>query len=192
MGNKSDILEAFFETDFPLNKEGIEELLSLFNVRFYNKNSLILKAGGKEKQLRFLETGIVREFYATEDKETNINFYTKPQFITDFSSLNNSAKTKKNQTSLTDIVLKTIDRGVFLKLLDKYECGKEIVNLTFQRMLEKKEQFEYSRITKTPEELYKELLENQPDWLQNIPQYHIASYLGVTPETLSRIRNRIS
>lgn len=191
MGKKSDILAAFFNTDFPLNKEGLEELLSLFAVHFYQKNSLILKAGCNEKHLRFLETGVVREFWVTEEKETNINFYTKPQFITDFSSLNNYTKTNKNQKCLTEVVLQSIDRRVFLKLLDKYECRKEIVDQTFQRMLEKKEQLEHCRITKTPEELYKEILENQPDWLEHIPQYHIASYLGITPEALSRISSRI-
>jgi hypothetical protein len=44
----------------------------------------------------------------------------------------------------------------------------------------------------TAEENYNELIQDKPNWLQQIPQYHIASYLGVTPETLSRIRRRIS
>ena len=51
---------------------------------------------------------------------------------------------------------------------------------------------EFNRVTKTPDELYKELFIYKPEWLQLIPQYHIASYLNITPETLSRIRKRTS
>lgn len=51
---------------------------------------------------------------------------------------------------------------------------------------------DYNSITKTPDELYKELLIYKQEWLQSIPQYHIASYLNISPETVSDIRKRIS
>jgi hypothetical protein len=66
------------------------------------------------------------------------------------------------------------------------------VESSFHKLLKQKEMLEYNRITKTPDELYKELLIYKQEWLQSIPQYHIASYLNITPETLSRIRKRIS
>ena len=184
-------ISKFFDTEYPLNKEGLQELFNAFKAKKIRKGTTILHTGKSENQLRFLNKGIVREYYATEITETNINFYTTPQFITDFSSFNNSNPTKKNQDTLTDIELLIINKEVFRNLLHKYECGKSFVDLTFQRILENKEQFEYNRITKTPEELYKELMVYKPHWLQNVPQYHIASYLNITPETLSRIRKRM-
>jgi len=183
---------TFFQTEYPLNKHGLEELLSLFRREDFKKGSQILKEDSQEKQLRFLNKGIVREYYATSEKETNINFYTKPQFITDLSSFNNDLKTKKNQESLTTIELLIIEKKVFRELLNKYECGKSFIDLNFQKLLKHKELLEYNRITKTPDELYKELFIYKPYWLEKIPQYHIASYLSITPETLSRIRKRIS
>jgi CRP-like cAMP-binding protein len=185
-------ISTFFETEYPLNKEGLEELFSLFEVRKFNKGSLLLKANQSENQLRFLNNGIVREYYANKEKETNINFYTKPQFITDLSAFSNDLKTKKYQESLTDVELLTIDKIKFRESLEKYQCGKSIIDASFQKLLKHKELLEYNRITKTPEELYQELLIYKPNWLQLIPQYHIASYLNITPETLSRIRKRIS
>lgn len=125
-------------------------------------------------------------------KKTNINFYTKPQFITDLSSFITNTSTNKNQECLTEIEILSIEKKVFENLLEKYECGKSFIDLSFQRLLKQKELFEFNRITKKPEELYKELVIYKPNWLENIPQYHIASYLNVTPETLSRIRKRIS
>ncbi|KGK28665.1 Crp/Fnr family transcriptional regulator [Cellulophaga baltica] len=185
-------ISSFFETEYPLNKDGLRKLLSLFKLETIKKGTLILNEGTEEKSLRFLNKGIVREFYATSKKETNINFFTEPQFITDLSSFNTDSKTKKYQEALSDIELLAIDKSNFRNLLNEYDCGKSFIDLSFQRLLKNKELFEYNRITKSPEELYNELFIYKPNWLEKIPQYHIASYLNITPETLSRIRKRIS
>ena len=185
-------ISRFFETEYPLNQEGLKELLSLFKVKSFTKGSMLLKTGEEEKQLRFLNNGLIREYYATAEKETNINFFTNPQFITDLTSFNNDTPTKKYQEALSDIELLSIDKNEFRNLLKKYECGKSFIDISFRKLLKHKELLEYNRITKTPEELYQELFIYKPNWLEKIPQYHIASYLGITPETLSRIRKRIS
>jgi len=185
-------ISSFFETEYPLNKDGLRKLLSLFKMEKIKKGTQILNAGTEEKSLRFLNKGVVREYYATSDKETNINFYTKPQFITDLSSFNANSKTKKYQEALSDIELLAIDKSNFRNLLNEYDCGKSFIDLSFQRLLKNKELFEYNRITKSAEELYNELFIYRQNWLEKIPQYHIASYLNITPETLSRIRKRIS
>jgi len=190
--HENNNLRVFFDTDFPLNKEGLEEMLDAFETIRFAKNSLLLENGKTENKLRFLDKGVVREYYTSNGKEANINFYTKPQFITDFSSFNNGTASKKNQECLTDVEIKILNKDIFLESLHKYQCGQYFIDLTFQRLLQQKESFEYNRITKSPDELYTEILSQKPNWLQQIPQYHIASYMGVTAETLSRIRKRIS
>ena len=190
--NKFEQISRFFETEYPLNHEGLKELLDLHISVSFSKGSLLQTADEKLTNLRFLNKGIIREYYATAAKETNINFYTKPQFITDLSAFNTNQPTKKNQEALTDVELLQIEKNKFTALLEKYECGKSFIDLSFQKLLKQKELFEYNRITKSSEELYNELLIYKPNWLQTIPQYHIASYLNITPETLSRIRKRIS
>lgn len=185
-------ISKFFETEYPLNKEGLEELLALFQTKTLTKGTQLLNGNQEEKQLRFLNAGVIREYYATPEKETNINFFTRPQFITDLSSFINNSITKKHQESLTEVELLYIDKQAFRDLLSKYECGKSFIDLSFQKLLKHKELLEYNRITKTADELYKEMLIYKPNWLEKIPQYHIASYLNITPETLSRIRKRIS
>lgn len=185
-------IAKFFETEHPLNQEGLQELFAAFSVCQYQKGTIILKENQYENSLRFLNSGTIREYYATAKKETNINFYTKPQFITDLLAFNNDAPTRKYQECLTEVELLTIDKATFNAHLEKYTCGKEFVKDTFQKLFRHQELLEYNRITKTPDDLYKELLIYKPMWLQKIPQYHIASYLNITPETLSRIRKRIS
>ena len=190
--NANQNIAEFFKTEFPLNTEGLEEFLNFFRTEVYQKNSMLLMEGEREDRLRFLNKGIVREYYAAEGRETNINFYTSPQFLTDFVAFNNGKPSRKYQQCLTTVEMKSVQKEVFLKHMNKYDCGKEVVEKTFKKLLTFKETFEYNRITKSAEMLYMDILTHKPHWLQHIPQYHIASYLGVKPETLSRIRKRIS
>jgi len=185
-------IAVFFETEHPLNQDGLHELFAAFSVEHYEKGAIILKEDQQEDSLRFLNSGTIREYYATATKETNINFYTKPQFITDLLAFNNDLPTRKYQECLSKVELLAIDKTTFRAHLDKYACGKEFVKDAFQKLFRQRELLEYNRITKTADDLYKELLIYKPMWLQKIPQYHIASYLNITPETLSRIRKRIS
>ena len=175
-----------------MNKDGVEELITAFKVKEYPKNTFLLQENTYENKLRFVNKGVIREFYRTEKKEININFFTTPQFITDFSSFIKETQTNKNQETLIDVQVLELGKEKFVQLLEKYSCGKSFIEQTFQNILQQKEVFEYNRMTKEPETLYNELRIYKPNWLQEIPQYHIASYLGITPETLSRIRKRLS
>lgn len=185
-------LSAFFSTNYPLNKEGIEETIAAFEPRIIPKNKILLQEGTQENTLRFLNKGIIREFYVGREKETNINFFTSPQFTTDFASFIHNSKTKRNQESLSELEILVLGKEKFSRLLKKHSCGQSFIETAFLKILRQQELLEYNRITKAPEELYETLQIHKEDWLQKIPQYHIASYLGITPETLSRIRKRIS
>ncbi|TMM53177.1 Crp/Fnr family transcriptional regulator [Maribacter algarum] len=191
MNNFAEI-SKFFKSEYSLNQDGLAELFSLFEINEHKKGSLLIKAQTKEKQLRFLNKGIVREYYSNQEKEININFYVKPQFISDLLTFTQNTLTNKNQECISLVQVLSIDRKPFFDLLEKYQCGKSFVESSFQKLLKQKEMLEFNRVTKTPEELYKELFIYKSEWLQSIPQYHIASYLNITPETLSRIRKRTS
>jgi CRP-like cAMP-binding protein len=189
---ETDILFLFFSNEFPFNKEGLAEFVNTFVKKSYKKGSVILENGKTENELRFLDNGIIREYYATNDKEKNINFYTEPIFITDFSSFTNSTSTKKYQEALSDVDLRVLSKDKFLEFTNQYNCGKLFIETIFQRIVVDKENEEFNHFVNTAEALYLDIMKTKPNWLLHIPQYHIASYLGITPETLSRIRKRIS
>jgi CRP-like cAMP-binding protein len=188
---ESDKLSLFFSNEFPFNKEGLEEFVNTFTVKSFKKGEIILENGNVENELRFLDQGIIREYYATNDREKNINFYTNASFITDFTSFTHSTATKKHQECLTDVDLRVLSKEKFLKFTNQYNCGKLFIETIFQRIVVNKETEEFNHFVNTAEELYLDIMKNKPDWLLQIPQYHIASYLGITPETLSRIRKRM-
>jgi len=184
-------ITKFFEKKHPLNKDGLAELLALFETRQYDKGAVIITEGQQETHLRFMNHGGVREYYATPEKETNINFYTEPQFLTDLMAFDNDLPTRRYQEVLAHTEVLLAEKGKFRLLLEKYDCGKAFIAASFQKILQCKELVEYKRSTCTPEALYKDMLTERPHWLRQVPQYHIASYLNITPETLSRIRKRI-
>ena len=188
---QADKLSLFFSNEFPFNKEGLDEFVSTFVVKSFKKGEIILENGTIDNELRFLDQGIIREYYATTDKEKNINFFTDAGFITDFSSFTHSTTTKKYQECLTDVDLRVLSKEIFSTFTNQYNCGKLFVETIFQRIVVNKETEEFNHFVNTAEELYLDIMKTKPDWLLQIPQYHIASYLGITPETLSRIRKRI-
>ncbi len=189
---KRDKLAVFFSNEFPFNKEGLEEFISSFVTKTYSKGDILLKKEKTENELRFLDEGVVREYYLNESKEKNINFYLESEFITDFYSFVSEKPTNKYQECITDIELRVIPKDSFQEFLSRYMCGKLFIDEIFQRIIERKEKDLMRQFMNTAEENYNELIQCKSNWLQQIPQYHIASYLGVTPETLSRIRKRIS
>ncbi|MGH1334987.1 MAG: Crp/Fnr family transcriptional regulator [Aureispira sp.] len=187
-----ETLHNYFQKHHPQNAEGLEETIAAFEVRNIEKHTLLLAEGEQEVLLRFMVEGSVREFYIGADKESNVNFFTQPHFITDFSSFIYDKPTKKNQQALTEVQLLVLGKERFLALLEKYQCGNDLIQSIFIQLLQHQEAIEYQRHTKSPEQLYECLLTHKAHWLQTIPQYHIASFLGITPETLSRIRKRRS
>ncbi|GAB4395438.1 MAG: Crp/Fnr family transcriptional regulator [Microscillaceae bacterium] len=188
---KPDKLLLFFSNEFPFNKEGLELFIASFELKIFKKNELILENGIPEKQLRFLDEGIVREFYSKDGKEKNINFYMEPGFIMDFYSFVSDKPSPKNQECITDVRLRVLSKEKFQYFLSEYECGKLFVEDIFQRVIEKRENEQFQHFMNTAEENYLHIVEQKLAWLQKIPQYHIASYLGISPETLSRIRRRM-
>ena len=186
----TDHISQFFANKFPFNQEGLMEFAAAFKTRYYKKGTLIVSKDDPENQLRFLESGIIREYYAHQGKEMNTWFYLPHEFITDFNTLLNAGIRKKYQECLVDSELRVMDRVTFFRFMERYECGKEFVHEIFKEIISVREEAEFKHFSLTPDELYLDLMKSRPEWMQSIPLYHIATFLRMTPETLSRIRKR--
>lgn len=121
--NQKQNIKSFFEKNCPLNTEGIEELLGAFKRKAYSKHSMLLQEGQQEYKVRFLNEGSLREFYLNDSKESNINFYIKPMFISDISSFINQIPTRKNQETVSAVEMFELTNEKFYQLLEKYSCG---------------------------------------------------------------------
>lgn len=134
----------------------------------------------------------VRQFAVDEKgKETTSNFYTEEQFIAVFTSDKEETLTKCSFVCSEDCVLVV---GNLNEEADMFAQYGQLENMT-RRMIEHnastvKDDFA-SYISASPEEWFRLLLQQRPDLLQRVPQHQLASYLGITPESLSRIKRRV-
>ena len=175
-----------------LNEQEIAVLQDNMHLKIYEKNELILKEGELSNKIYFVIQGCVRLFYNVRGNEKTAFFFTEGKFICAGEAYTYNIPVKENyqaleKTQLIYFTKENIDR--LLKISPKFELIARIATedelITCQRMIA-------SFVTKSAEERYIELLETNGGLFRRFPQQYIASFLGVSPETLSRIKKRIA
>ncbi|WP_044203262.1 Crp/Fnr family transcriptional regulator [Flammeovirga sp. OC4] len=159
--------------------------------RTFAKGEVIFSEGKISDEIYFVTKGCVRLFYNVDGNDKTAFFYTEGQFICAGESYTYNVPAIENYQALeeTEIYVFTktmIERliGGFPKLEIIARVATENELITYQKVLA-------SFITKSAEERYQDLLKTKGDLVQRVPQQYIASFLGVSPETLSRIKARI-
>jgi len=174
-----------------LSKE--EELFieDTFPIDTFKKGTYLLKQGQIAKGSFFIIKGCVREYLLEDGEEKTIAFYTEQQSLANQSSISNQTPSKINFVCSEDTTVVITLTEKEKKLYEKFPRFKEFCLEEMDRIIgEQREKLtEFYRLK--PEERYVKLQEERPDLLNRVPQYQIASYLGIKPETLSRIRARM-
>ncbi|MGZ3838580.1 MAG: Crp/Fnr family transcriptional regulator [Flavisolibacter sp.] len=186
---EKDKLIQFFVSSHLVSHKTAEEIASQFIRKEIPKNEFHLKEGRICHQYLFLEKGFIRAFaHDTEGHEVTTDFYGENQVVFEVSSFFNRTLSKENHQALTDcegwvITYDQLNR-LFHTLPEFRDFGRSILVKGFtalkKRML--------SMITETAEERYSQLLQTAPEIFQKAPLKYIASYLGITDTSLSRIR----
>ena len=152
-----------------------------------------IEEGKYAKEIGFLESGIARAFYVNaEGKEYNKQFFVGPTLIGAYSSLLTKQKNKIAQKTLTKCKIWKVSfqeiELLYTKFHDLERLGRKIAEYYFLE----KEKKEIEMALLDAEKRYLILREEFPDLEMKIPQYHIASYLGISPTQLSRVRSSMS
>ena len=182
-----------FNSKVPVTEEEQELIKNYLTVKKIRKKQYLLQEGDVCKSVAFVKKGALRLYKLTEDgSEHIVLFALEGMFITDLYSFLTNESSVYNIDAIEDSELVLITKSSsdeLRKLSSKYQ------EFIFQETSEAYIQSE-RRITSTIslslEERYKDLTENYPDIIQRVPQHMIASYMGLAPETLSRVRRRIS
>ncbi len=186
------IKQYFLAKNIPLNEKQWQEFTKM-NVRTeYKKKDIILKVGEVENYLTFVESGAARLFFLKENKELTIRFVFSYQYLTVYDSLTQRTPSRCNVEALTDMVVWKLHYDDLQVLYKSHSVGNLIGRLTVESLYIEKINREFSFLSETAEERYLNLMKENPDLFQKIPLKHIASYMGITPQALSRIRKRIS
>lgn len=163
----------------------------LVPIRTFKKGTVLLEAGKVATDSYMLIKGCVHMYYDVDGDQRTTEFYTEGQSVASLYSFINQVPANHYLACVEDCTLVVWSYAAEKELFGKYprlESGCRVsMESDFGEHQEKLAGF----ITKTPEQRYLDLMENRPELLQRVPQYLLASYLGVTPESLSRIRKRI-
>ncbi|MDF7820447.1 Crp/Fnr family transcriptional regulator [Runella sp. MFBS21] len=186
-------LYQFFNHFSPLSDNTWRAVQPLFEETFLKKGAFFLQEGQIATQIGFLRKGVVRAFYRTsEGIEYNKHFFVTPSFIGGYASLITHKPTTIVLQTLTDCEILTTDFRQLTALYDNHGDLERIARKLAEAYFVQKEEREIDLVLLDAEKRY-EIFQNQyPGLEQMIPQYHIASYLGVSPTQLSRIRKKIS
>lgn len=182
---------AYF-AKFGFSENDLSEFLSHVKKRDFAAGDLILANGQSENYLSFIHSGIVRYYVTPNDKEITFDFAFTNSFYCAYDSFYRRTKTETYIEALTNCELYSISYESLQSLYEKCETAKKIGRTATEFLLDRKVKRELDLLTKTPQERYEQLLKDQPRYIEKIPLKYLASYIGVVPETLSRIRKRIS
>ena len=164
-------------------------LLDLFTEKELAKNAFLAQEGEYAKKLYFLREGVVRAYYQNEEgEEYNKLLFTGPAIVAAYSSLITGNKNIINIQCLTPV---TVYETSFERILQLYPEHRSIETLNrtiAENFFVEKEKREMSLVMHNATKRYEQFQIDFPELDQKIPQYHIASYLGITPTQLSRIR----
>lgn len=182
----------YFSKISPLTEVESNAIADNMCIKTFQKGVFLLKEGQLSVETYFIMEGCVREYIEIDGEEKTTNFFTEEQWII---SLNNFSSQKPSETNLICVEDTTVSVGneeqaqKMFKIFPRFETiARAIMETDFT---EQKKQLT-SYLTDSPEHRYLKLLKSRPDIFQRVPQYQIASYIGVKPESLSRIRKRIS
>lgn len=184
---KKQIVETFGFT-----VQGFNKIQNLFKPIQIEKGEFFLKQGQYPKQLAFVEKGILREFLYTNDKEVTKWFSTKGYFAVDLSGFLHGKASKVNYQALCDTSLLVISKEDYDKIGKSVPEWDRLEKLFLTKCFSVLEDRIISHLSMNAEARYKQMFHFQPELFNQVPLYQLASMLGMSPETLSRIRNKLS
>ena len=167
----------------------VEKYQHLFEEITIPPKTVLLHEGKISQQIFFVKKGALRLWANHQGEDITFRFCFENEAVSSFLGSEPSIFTIESIENSTIMIVKTKD---FMMLLDEMPEYKDaFINILIQRLNDYGKLF-LSRITKKPEERYLELMNNNPEILLRVPQHYIATYLGITPVSLSRIRNRVA
>lgn len=172
------------------DEEILTTILSNFERETFGVKEILVEEGKIARKFYYLEKGVVRASLNNDGKEITFQFMFEGSFISSWESLFYNSPSLYNIETIEPVVVYSTSLEEFRQKMELEPHIKEFYYNSLQQRLLMYQKLFISRIKDTPEERYNDLFTQFPQIIQRIPQYYIASYLGITSVSLSRIRSR--
>ncbi len=192
--NQKNILRQAMSQTIPIADDEWEAFEPHIYAKKVKKRDLLLREGQVSNQICFLISGAFRQFYMIDGEEKTTFFFFENHFVCDYDSFLTLRPCDHNIEAMEDSELLAFDRETLLRMYRLYPTfetfGRLIAESVYLCIKDRLMHF----LLNTPEERYRRFLQSTESdiILQRVPQHYVASYLGITPVSLSRIRARVA
>ncbi|MBS9463004.1 Crp/Fnr family transcriptional regulator [Flagellimonas sp. 389] len=191
MDKKKKALINFIKQIIPINGTEAEEIANTFHFTKIKKDNLFLKENEISDDYFYLEKGLMRVFlYDLDGNEITMDIFTENNIVFEITSFFNRVKSESNIQALTDCIGYRISYEELNKLFHDKPAFRDFGRAILVKEFIASKKRNYAMINQTAEQRYQHLLTSRPEILKHVPLKFIASYLGVTDSTLSRIRKK--
>lgn len=185
-------IKHFFDQIVDMSNEDWALFSSKLKKVEFPKKTIILERGKVEKHLSFIEKGIVRFNIPKMDYDLTFSFTFENSFVSAYDSFVMQLPCMYNMETITDCALWQISYEDLQIIYSQTKVGEKIGRKFAELLFYSKSRREISLLESTAHERYLALLKEQPHLIQQIPLKYLASFIGVRPQSLSRIRKKIS
>jgi CRP/FNR family transcriptional regulator, anaerobic regulatory protein len=184
-------LEQYIKSYFGVvDADDLKTIVSMFKMSVVKKNDVHLKAGRQCNKLSFVQSGLLRMFADIDGKEITQWISTKGYFSVDLASFAFGNPSKLTIQALVDTEVFSISKTDYQRIGELVPKWHELEKQFILRCFVILEERIFSHLSMTAEERYAHFFENNKELFNQVPLQYIASMLGMTPETFSRIRKK--
>ncbi|HKE84362.1 MAG TPA: Crp/Fnr family transcriptional regulator [Vicinamibacterales bacterium] len=188
-----DVLHSYLDARATFTAEDIEFIRKVFVPRSLAAGEFLQRAGEVARHAAFVAAGCLRSYVIdAKGKEHIVQFAPETWWLADAMSLMKGTPSQYFVDAIEDSDVMLIDGPSHQKVIDNVPGYGEAMRAGLQRHAAAKDQRIATALSASAEERYLDFLETYPSIVQRVPQLMLASYLGMTPETLSRIRKNLS
>ncbi len=184
-------LYQLISSKIEVNDEDWDYLKDLIQEKSLSKKELLLKAPKVEKHLYFIQEGVFRIYLELEEKDITVDFGFPGDMINSYTSFLTQSPSEVHIQSLTPAKVLYLSKNDLEDFYQNTKSGNAIGRIFAEELFLYKSKREFSFLKDSPTQRYLNLFEEQPALIQQIPQNYLASYIGITPQALSRIRAKI-
>lgn len=185
-----DLLFDFISKYVSLTEDEKQAIVSYDIFRSVKKGTTLLAEGQKSNDGYFVLKGCIRTYYIIDGEEKTTAFYTEMEGLTPHCVIN-KAPSEYYISCVEDSVLLVTNPEMEADSFEKFPKFESLCRVMSEELLAK-QQIDFDKFkTSSPEQRYLSLLQSRPDLIQRVPQHQLASFLGIKPQSLSRLRARI-
>lgn len=175
-----------------LTEEESKAFKECIPIESFEKGTILLREGQVSRESFFVIQGCVRKYYIINGDERTTAFYIEDESVASLQSYKNKTPANHYFECVEDCRLAVLSYNREQELFKRVPKYESLCRMSMEDDFGAQQESLAKFMTSSPEQRYTTLLESRPDLLQRVPQYHLASYLGVKPESLSRIRKRLA